>query len=229
MEDYKLIAAKAALELIKEGQTIGLGAGTTMMHLADLIAQNQAMAESLVLLSSSFKTRSYLKQKLLQVQSIQHIDQIDSYFDGCDEFDENLNALKSGGGIHTSEKIAASMAQEFILLGDESKFVSKLTGNHPLVIEILPDALTYVMRHLHVTYPDVVIRVRMSSNKDGAVITEHGNVLVDLTFPVFPDLNELNSNIKMIPGVVEHSLFYRIATKAIIAGANGVKIIQRQN
>lgn len=225
MPDYKMEAAQASLNYIKNGQTIGLGAGTTITYLVDLICKKQDLAASLTFVSSSFKTRRYLIEKGLNVKSSGDLKQIDSYFDGCDQFDEQLNALKSGGGIHTSEKILASMANEFILTGDDSKMVQNLDTTYPLVVELLPEALSSVFDQIKSAYPGADIKLRMSTQKDGGVISENGNLLADIRFTELPELGDLNSTIKMIPGVVEHSLFYRIASKAIIAGEKGIQVI----
>lgn len=226
MEDYKLEAAKGGLNLIKAGQKIGFGAGSSIFYLIDMITKNEVLVQSLSFASSSFKTRQYLISKGLKSKLISSIEVLDIYFDGCDQFDKALNALKSGGGIHTSEKIMASAAKEFILVGDESKFAEKLDEKYPLVVEILPEALAFVLNKIQSIYPQSIITIRMACQKDGAVITENGNLLADISFSTIPNLAELNSKIKMIPGVVEHSLFYKIATKAVIAGKKGLQIIK---
>jgi ribose 5-phosphate isomerase A len=225
MTDPKVEAAKAALNLISAGQTIGLGAGSTVAHLTDMIYQRTDLAGSLTLTSSSFKTTTRLLEHGLRVQSPALLKHLDIYFDGCDQFDRELNALKSGGGIHTTEKILASMADEFILIGDEGKFAEQLDITYPLVIEILPQALQAVLFRLARDYPQSKVNLRMSTQKDGAVISENGNFLADIHFNklIAPDI--LNSQIKMIPGIVDHSLFYRMATKAVIAGNEAVRII----
>ena len=225
MTDYKLEAAKAALQLIKAGQTIGLGAGTTVSHLAAMISRESELWPSLLFTSSSFKTTALLQQQGLRVQSPSLLKFIDIYFDGCDQFDEELNALKSGGGIHTTEKILASMAGEFILMGDDEKFVQKLDTKYPLVVEILPQALQVVLSRLATDFPDAQIKLRMSNQKDGAVISENGNLLADIYFASAIAPEKLNIHIKMIAGIVDHSLFYRMAAKAIVAGKTGTKII----
>ncbi|NHA04231.1 ribose 5-phosphate isomerase A [Mucilaginibacter sp. HC2] len=226
MADYKLEAAKAAFKFIETGQTIGLGAGTTVLHLANMIGQDEGLARSVVLVSSSFKTNSYLQEQGLNVKSASAVKHLDIYFDGCDQFDKQLNALKSGGGIHTTEKILASMAAEFILMGDDTKFVPQLTTTYPLVIEILPQALQIVLAKLKsAAYPDAEIKLRMGDQKDGAVISDNGNLLADIYFAHTPHWQQLNIDIKMIPGIVEHSLFYGMATKAIIAGEKGIRVI----
>jgi len=228
MADYKLEAAQAAVKLIPPGQTIGLGAGTTIANLVSLIAAESSLAGSLTLVSSSFKTTALMREHGLNVQSIALTKSPAIYFDGCDQFDKELNALKSGGGIHTSEKILASMAKEFILLGDAEKFVDKLNTTYPLVIEVLSAALSLVIEQLKGYFPGAKISIRMSDKKDGAAISDNGNLLLDVYFTQLPALGELNITVKMIPGVVEHSLFYRVATKAIIAGTEGIKVIRPQ-
>ncbi|AYL95575.1 ribose 5-phosphate isomerase A [Mucilaginibacter celer] len=228
MTDHKLEAAKAASTLVCAGQTIGLGAGTTIAHLVNIIAENKELAGSLIFTSSSFKTTQLLSKQGLRIQSPALLDHIDIYFDGCDQFDGELNALKSGGGIHTSEKILASMANEFILLGDDTKFETQLNATYPLVIEILPQALQIVLSKLKSIFPSATLTQRMSTQKDGALISDNGNMLVDVQFTELPSPEKLNTLVKMIPGVVEHSLFYQLATQAIISGEQGIRIIMPQ-
>lgn len=225
MIDYKIEAARAALPFIKTGQIVGLGAGTTVSHLVDMVKQDEDLAASVTFTSSSFKTTAYLQQNGLKVQSPSLLKKIDVYFDGCDQFDEELNALKSGGGIHTTEKILAAMATDFILIGDEEKFSEKLDATYPLVLEILPQALQMILGRLSFEFPGSSIKLRMSTQKDGALISDNGNLLADVHFAELPELQKLNVQIKMIPGVIEHSLFYGMATKAIIAGKSGIKVI----
>jgi ribose 5-phosphate isomerase A len=228
MADYKLEAAKAAIKLIQPGQTIGLGAGTTIANLLSLLAAEADLAASLTFVSSSFKTTALIRQYGFNVQSIALTKSPDIYFDGCDQFDTELTALKSGGGIHTSEKILAAMAGEFILIGDAGKYVNKLGTTYPLVIEVLPAALQLVVQRLYSHFPDANVSIRMSDKKDGAAISDNGNLLLDVCFNELMPLDQLNVLVKMIPGVVEHSLFYRMAAKAIIAGPEGVRIINPQ-
>ena len=226
MTDYKLEAAKAAIEFIQPGQTIGLGAGATIAHLVNLISREPPVAGTVTFTSSSFKTTNLLLDNGLKVLSPALLQHLDIYFDGCDQFDTELNALKSGGGIHTTEKILASMADEFILIGDESKFVEKLDTAYPVVIEILPQALKIVLHRLASDYADAKILLRMSTQKDGAVISENGNLLADVHFVKLMELQKLNVYLKLLPGIVDHSLFYRMATKSIVAGKSGIKIIK---
>lgn len=225
LPDYKKQAAAEALKLISENQVIGLGAGSSVSHLADMIAKDKKLASSVTCTSSSFTTINRLKKNGLKIQPPDYFKSIDIYFDGCDQFDSELNALKSGGGIHTTEKILASMAKEFVLIGDSEKMADKLNAKYPLVIEILPPALTAVLGKLTKQFPGAVLNLRNSSQKDGAIISDYGNYLLDINFNILPALKDLNA-VKMIPGVVDHSLFYKLATIAIIAGPDGISIIK---
>lgn len=225
MTDFKLEAAKAALQFIKPGQTVGVGAGSTIANLLGLIAADKDLATSLRFATSSFKTAQLILQHDFKLLGSEHVKHIDIYFDGCDQFDAQLNALKCGGGIHTSEKIMASLADEFILIGDVSKSVEKLDTTYPLVLEVLPAGLQLVNQWLAKNISTAKVTMRLSSQKDGAVITENGNYLLDVYFAEPLPLDQMNT-VKMVPGVVEHSLFVGLAKKAIIAGENGVKILE---
>ncbi|RZJ91079.1 MAG: ribose 5-phosphate isomerase A [Chryseobacterium sp.] len=229
MEDYKLNAARAALQFIKPNQKIGLGAGSTIFHLIDQILEDALLAKSLTYLSPSVKTRKYLRDLGLSTQLRADVKELDIYIDSCDQLDEKLNAFKSGAGIHSGEKIMAAIAKTFILMADVSKLVENLTNRHPLVLEILPNSLPLIFQRIKQYYPDASVSVRMSVKKDVPLMTENSNLLVDINFVHLPEIEELDRKIKMIPGVLDHSLFYRIANKGIIAGPNGIKIINQQS
>lgn len=224
MTDFKLEAAKAALQFIQPGQTIGVGAGSTIANLLNLIAADGELSASLSFATSSFKTAVLISQYNFRFIGSEQVKHIDIYFDGCDQFDGQLNALKCGGGIHTSEKIMASLADEFILIGDASKSVEKLDTTYPLVLEVLPTGLQLVYKWLATFIPTAKTAMRMSTQKDGAVITENGNYLLDVYFTEPMPIAEMDA-LKMVPGVVEHSLFVGLASKAIIAGEGGVEVL----
>ncbi|MBO9727402.1 MAG: ribose-5-phosphate isomerase RpiA [Chitinophaga sp.] len=227
MEDLKQVAAKAALDFIKPGQLIGIGAGSTIAHLVNFLKEEVTLAKSITLVTSSFSTRQLLLEHDFQVKEISAVSRLDIYFDGCDQFDHQLNALKSGGGIHTREKLLAAMADKFILLGDGSKYVAQLYSTFPVVIEVIPDAVPFVLQQLKKIFSLANPVIRMGSKKDGAVITENGNLLIDTWFRSFPPLDSLNHRLKEIPGILETSLFYNMAHAAIIAGKKGVEIIRK--
>jgi ribose 5-phosphate isomerase A len=227
MQDFKKEAAREALKLIRADSTVGFGAGSTMANLVGLIREDAALAASLKTLSSSFTTRQLLRQQGFSVQDSGSTAQIDFYFDGCDQFDRRLSALKSGGGVHTSEKVLAAMADEFILVGNAGKRVERLGPTYPLVLEVIPEALAYVSDRIKRFFSPVRSELRLSDKKDGAVITERGNFLIDCWFDPFPEPAVINERMIGIPGILEHSLFYNLAQRAIVAGPEGVRYYTR--
>jgi ribose 5-phosphate isomerase A len=228
MQDYKKEAAKEALKLIKPGMTVGFGAGSTMGHLIRYIKEDVVLSRSLTTVTSSFTTRRILLDEELVVREAGWLSGIDVYFDGCDQFDWRLTALKSGGGVHTSEKVLAAMAAEFVLVGDFSKKVDRLDATYPLVVEVIPEALGYVSDRLRKFFHPVRSELRMAGSvKDGAVVTERANFLIDNWFATFPEPAMLNDRVTGIPGILEHSLFFNMASKAVIAGPQGIEICSK--
>lgn len=228
MSDYKKDAAKEALKFIQPGMVVGFGAGSTMAHLINYIKEDATLFGSLTTVGSSFSTRQLLLREGFVVRDAGWLSSVDLYFDGCDQFDWRLTALKSGGGVHVSEKVLAAMAGQFVLVGDASKKVDRLDATYPLVVEVLPEALGYVSDCMKKFFGPVRSELRMAgSAKDGAVVTERGNFLIDNWFSVFPEPQMLNDRVVGIAGILEHSLFFNMAHKAVIAGPKGIEICSK--
>ncbi|HTI94258.1 MAG TPA: ribose 5-phosphate isomerase A [Puia sp.] len=228
MQDYKKDAAKEALKFVKPGMTVGLGAGSTMGHIVKFIKEDVSLFGSLTMVTSSFVTRQLMLSEGFRVVEAGWLSSLDLYFDGCDQFDWRLSALKSGGGVHVSEKVLAAMAAEFVLVGDSSKKVDRLDAKYPLVVEVLPEALGYVSFCMKKFFNPSRSELRMAGPvKDGAVVTERGNYLIDNWFATFPEPAMLNDRVKSIAGILEHSLFFNMAHRAVIAGPQGIEICSK--
>ena len=223
--DFKQEAAKKAVTFIQNGFSVGLGAGATMAFMVDYLREAKP---DIQLYTSSSATKMLLQQNGFIVNDIATISYLDIYFDGCDQFDKDLNALKSGGGIHTMEKLLASMAKEFVLVGDESKYADKLGTKFPLVLEVLPQAFSYIPAKLKELFPDSKSEVRRDSETNNIIFTGNGNYLINVWFTQLPELSHINPLLKTITGVIETSLFYNMAGKAVIAGAEGIKVIEKK-
>lgn len=214
--DTKAALAGKVLKLIETTRVVGLGASSVMPSIIDhlLSAINDGL--QVQLLTASFLTQELLLEKGLPVCPIQNFDRIDLYVDGCDQFDKHLNAVKSGGGIHTREKLLASMAKQFVLLGDETKYTDQFNNKFPLVVEVLPEAFRYVSTKLKTQFHGCDIAVRISDKKIGAAVTDNGNYLLDCRFAEWPDASLIQAAVKAITGVVETSLFYQLAHFALM-------------
>ena len=204
-----------ASRLVKDGMVVGLGGGSTISYLIDYVKD-----KDIKVVSPSSKTVLLAQKMGLTVLNTQYVDHVDIAFDGCDEVDSHLNALKSGGGIHTQEKIIASMADEYIVLVDESKFHETLAFKVPVVVEVLPKAYSVVKKKLEKLNGNVELRT--ASNKDGFLMSDEGNILLDVYFDGVQDIRLLNQTLLMMPGVVDTSLFVDILTGMILVNDKGV-------
>ncbi len=244
----KLKCARKALEMIKDGMTVGLGGGSTV---ALLINEIETQGRKIQAVTPSRDTMELCVRHHIPVQPLEWTDALDMAFDGCDELDAQLNALKSCGGIHTREKIAASMAKEYILLADESKWKERLQFSYPIAVEVLRPAAAFVERRLREMGADVTWR--SSNGKAGRLVSDDGNYLLDAQFhradgtgrvenkdaadrtagmdarmnlQSSTGIKELARQLDQMPGVAGHSLFCGIASKAVIAGENGIRVVQ---
>ena len=221
--DLKKEAALVASAMVKKNLAVGLGDGASVRWLAGYLLERMGKGLNLSLYTSSVQTQLFLEQSGIKPADISRADRLDIYFDGCDQLDFQLNALKSGAGIHTNEKIFAAMARRFILLADDSKFVPRMNSKFPLALETLPQATGFVLSELKKRFRGASLQIRVAEPAGKPIITRNGNLLIDCFFRSWPEPVKINSESKKIPGVVEISLFYKMANEAIVAGETGVR------
>lgn len=219
--DVKEKCAEAALPWIESGMTIGLGGGSTIQHLINRIHANQL---DVTIVTPSFVTRRACLEKGLRVVETGDVSLIDLAFDGCDQVDARHHALKIGGGIHTEEKLIATMAKRYVLLVDDSKFVERLTFDHPVVLEVLPQAFTYVSEKVQELPWVESLQVRQSLNSDGALVTVNGNRLLDVIVHPSKDSIEVQHQLSQVRGVVDTSLFTDVVTHIIVASNQDIVV-----
>ncbi|WP_297077866.1 ribose 5-phosphate isomerase A [uncultured Enterococcus sp.] len=201
--------AALALKKIRSGMVLGLGGGSTIGYLVDMIKETKLDVQ---IVTPSEKTKQHCINSGLTVLDTAYVSQVDLAFDGCDEVDEELIVLKSMGGIHTEEKIIAQMAKEYIVLVDESKVSKTLSFKVPLTLEVVKEAIGSVIESLK---PLGTSALRMSQTSDSYTYTSRGTVLIDF-IPQTIEFARLNQRLLMTPGIVDTSLFYKIATGAIV-------------
>lgn len=221
VEDLKKLSAKEALNFISNGDIVGLGGGGSVSYLIELLSEKKDLKIKVV--TPSMKTKQLCIQSGLEILPTSFVNKVDVAFDGCDQVDRNLNALKSGGAIHTREKLIASMAKDYILLVDETKVVENLEFKKPVAIEVLTEALGYVEKCL--LEIGARVEIRKSSNKDGFLVSDDGNVIIDAFFDKVENIAELDGKLNLIVGVIGTSLFVNKVTKVIISRESGIEII----
>ena len=214
-DEMKKAAAIKALEYVQDGAIVGVGTGSTVNHFIDALASKKDHIEGAV--SSSEESTKRLKEYGIEVFDLNSVNTLDVYIDGADEITEHMHMIKGGGAALTREKIVAAVAKEFICIADASKQVPML-GKFPLPVEVIPMARSYVARELVKLGGDPVYRQ--------GVITDNGNVILDVHNLNILDPIKLENDINAIVGVVTNGLFAnRGANTLIIGSENGAKVI----
>jgi len=225
-DNLRELCATKAMKYIKNNTIVGLGAGRNIACLIELISKSAEDNLGIKVVTPSDHTKNLCIKNGIELIPTCFVDEIDVAFDGCGEVDEEFYASKGGGGVFTKEKIIASMAKEYILLIDEQKLKKELSCNHSVSLEVVKDSLGYVSKMARNLGGNPVVRT--TNNKDGYVVTDDGNFLLDIKFENVKDFKKLNDNLNDIVGVIGTSLFMREATKLIVAGENGVRVISKK-
>ncbi|MFC3902398.1 ribose-5-phosphate isomerase [Acinetobacter marinus] len=212
-DDKKRAAAEAAIQHLPKGGILGVGTGSTVNFLIDLLPELQLEAA----VSSSKATEERLKKLGIEVVDLNHVGGLDAYVDGADEIDRHLHMIKGGGAALTREKIVASTAKQFICIVDDSKWVTQLGREFPLPVEVIPMARSAVARKLVTLGGDPAYRE--------GVVTDNGNVILDVYNLNILNALELELTINNIPGVVTNGIFAQNAANiAIVATDNGIEV-----
>lgn len=210
-EEKQKIADKIA-SMVKDGDIIGVGSGSTaylaLLKIADRIRTEQLHIHAIP--TSQEIKMACAKLGIPLTSLLEH--KPNWTFDGADEIDPNHNMIKGRGGAMFKEKLLISSSPQTFIIADPSKMVSKLGSRFPVPVEIFPDALIHADQALRSLSP-VDIKLRMAQGKDGPIITENGNLILDVWFNNIPD--NLENAIKSITGVIESGLFMHYEVKII--------------
>lgn len=211
-DDKKRAAARAALAYVKNDDIVGVGTGSTVNYFIEALAEKKHLIEGAV--SSSDASTAQLKALGIEVFDLNSVDQFDIYIDGADEITEHKHMIKGGGAALTREKIVAAVAKTFVCIIDDTKQVGVL-GDFPLPVEVIPMARSYVARELVKLGGDPVYRE--------GVITDNGNVILDVYNLTILDPRQLETQINQIVGVVTNGLFAHRGADVLLVGTdNGV-------
>ena len=211
--DKKRNAAKAAMEFIEPGMTLGIGTGSTVNALIEMLPDVRDKIENIV--SSSKASTALLQENGFKVSTLNEVGDYDLYIDGADESNKRLQLIKGGGGALTREKVLAAAAKQFICIVDDAKLVGML-GDFPLPIEVLPMAQQLVSRSM--------LKMRGQPIWREKFVTDNGNHILDVHGLQISNPLEMEARINRIPGVVTVGIFaHRPADILLIGGDNGVR------
>ena len=219
MDPVKLMkqeVGRAAAAQVKSGTIVGLGTGSTTAFAIQFIGERLAAGELTDIkgIPTSFQASVLAKQYGIPLTTLDEVDRIDVAIDGADEVDPQMNLIKGGGAAHTREKVVDGLAERFIVVVDSSKLSEKIGTIFALPVEVLPMAVAPVTRALEKLGGKV--EMRMGVAKDGPVITDQGNMVLDVTFDGIDEPAEMEKTINNIPGVLENGLFVGVADEVLI-------------
>ncbi|SEL63624.1 ribose-5-phosphate isomerase [Pseudoxanthomonas sp. GM95] len=215
MSEAKRLAAEKAIEFVEDGMTVGVGTGSTVAYFIDALGRDPGRIKAAV--SSSEQSTARLRAHGIEVMDLNHSGNLSLYVDGADEFDPKKCLIKGGGAALTREKIIAQASAKFVCIVDPSKQVPVL-GKFPLPVEVIPMARSLVAREiLSLTGGQPVWR-------DG-VITDNGNVILDVHNLAITDPVAMETALNQIPGVVAVGLFARRPADVLIIGGDTVQVL----
>src|SRR5438034_3453462 len=230
MDGLKRQAAAQALEHVQDGMKLGLGTGSTAKHFVDLLGQRVAGGLRVVGVPTSEATRADAERYGIPLTTLDAIDRLDLTVDGADEVDPALDLIKGGGGALLREKIVAAASDRMIVIADDTKWVATL-GRFPLPVEVIPFGLGATRHAIEKAFAECGVSGQMAVRKakDGHVfVTDGGHWIVDAQLGRIVDPAHLATALSAIPGVVEHGLFIGLASSAVLAGGEGIRVVERR-
>src|SRR5579872_5080618 len=228
MDELKRQAAARALDEVRDGMRLGLGTGSTAKHFVELLGEKVRAGMKVIGVPTSEATRADAIRCGVPLTTLDEVDHLDLTVDGADEIDHALNVIKGGGGALLREKIVAAASDRMIVIADDSKWVEVL-GRFPLPIEVIPFGLAATQRAIGRAFAECGVSGQMVVRKgrDGHVfVTDGGHWIVDAHLGRIPDGPRLAQALSAIPGVVEHGLFIGLATTAMLAGSQGIRVVE---
>lgn len=210
---------EAAAALVQSGTIVGLGTGSTAALMIQALGNRLKSGDlkDIQGITTSFQGEVLARECGIPLTTLDVVDAIDIAIDGADEVDPDLNLIKGGGAAHFQEKLVEKFAKKFVVIVDSSKLVEKLNLNFLLPVEVVPKALNPVTKAIEKLGGKPTLR--MGVKKAGPVITDQGNLILDVKFPNGIDnAAELEKTLNNIPGVLENGLFVGM-TDLVLVGA----------
>jgi len=207
---------KAAASRVQSGSIVGLGTGSTTAYAIQFIGDRLQSGDLKEIsgIPTSFQAEVLAKKYGIPLTTLDAVDRIDVAIDGADEVDPNFNLIKGGGAAHTREKVVDALAEQFIVVVDSGKLTDRLGSTFLLPVEVIPMAITPAMRAIEKLggKPEL----RMGVKKAGPVVTDQGNLVIDVKFDAIDDPAGLEKTLNNIPGVLENGLFVGVADVVLV-------------
>src|SRR4030088_679824 len=220
-EEEKEAAGRAAAKLVRDGDVVGLGTGSTAYFAVIAIGERVKAGLKIIGIPTSVQTADLARAVGIPLTTLDEHPEIDVTIDGADEVDSKLNLIKGGGGALTREKVVASASKKMIVVADSAKIVAAL-GKFPLPVEVIAFARTVVEKKIMLLGGSPKLRVE----PDGSpFLTDNGNEILECSFGKIWDPPALGRVVKDMPGVVEHGLFIGLAKLVVVGRGASVEEI----
>lgn len=224
MINDKQKVAESAVEYVKDGMIVGLGTGSTANYFIEALAfRIKEKQWSIKVVPSSTVSLIRAQEYGLSLMGLDHLSRLDLYVDGADEVCPDLTLLKGRGYDLVKEKLLAKASDQFLVLVDQTKRVEHIGQKFPVPIEVIPFAWQMVKQSLKQLGGEC--ELRQTASKDGLVVTSYGSLVLDVHFQEPHGTKELNNMLNNIPGVVEHGVFYHMASAVLIVEEGEVSIL----
>ncbi|MBN1324179.1 MAG: ribose-5-phosphate isomerase RpiA [Methanotrichaceae archaeon] len=218
----KRAAGEAVAALVEDGMVVGLGTGSTVAWTIRRLGSMVGDGLEILGVPTSYQAESLAIECGITLTTLSQHPSLDLAIDGADQVDEGFFVIKGGGAAHAREKVVAYSARRFAIVADASKYVPRL--DHPVPLEVLPFAAGIVSRKVEELGGRATLR--QAKMKDGPVITDNGNFIVDADFGEILDPSLLANRLSAIPGLVEHGIFENL-DRLYIARSGEVEVIDR--
>jgi ribose 5-phosphate isomerase A len=218
-EKEKEITGRAAAKMVREGDVVGLGTGSTAYFTVIALGERVKTGLKIIAIPTSVKTADLARSVGIPLTTLEEHPEIDITIDGADEIDPQLRMIKGGGGALLREKVVASASKKMVVITDSSKVVPVL-GKFPLPLEIIAFARAVVEKKIVVLGGSPKLRTQ----QDGSpYITDNGNQILDCSFGKIADPPALALTLSNTPGIVEHGLFIGLASLALVGRGDRVE------
>jgi len=211
-DQEKVLAARASMKFVEDGQVVGLGSGSTAAYAVQLLGQRVREGLKIRGIPTSVQTQQLAEELKIPLLALNNVQGIDVTIDGADEIDPELRLIKGGGGALLREKVVASASKKMVVIADSSKQVPTL-GRFPLPVEVIAFAESVIRKRITALGASVKLRQYAYGNP---FTTDEGHHILDCNFGEIADPAGLDRELKSMPGVVEHGLFINIASVALI-------------
>ena len=217
-EAAKRNAGESAADLVEDGPVVGLGTGSTAAHAIRAVGRRVDAGLSVTGVPTSFQSRELAREAGIPLAELDEV-AVDVAIDGADQVADG-DLVKGGGAAHAREKVVDAAAERFVVVVDPTKTADAL--DHPVPVEVLPAARTTVAERVRALGGDPTLR--RAERKDGPVVTDNGNLVLDCDFGPIDDPAALAAALSPIPGAVEHGLFVDLADEVHLGTDEGVTV-----